>query len=233
MPKFPPFRFFGTFPQVASNESVPCLGQFGGSQSNSSISSLNQSLPMWWLLYKLTMNVNIYLQNPPQAFPKSGSANFDVVFTSPESPKNKICREENVIAGNGSLENVATTGDWPVLAGFSPVEEEYFALAPFLCDSLHVNFYCQIAGMASIIAEAYITSSLNELGTDDSGIPLANPPFHNLNFSEITIETPYSDPITLYGVVNVYDYTAGDGGVWENIGSGEVTVKNVEWWEVE
>jgi len=233
MPTFPPFKFFGTFPKVASNESVPWLGTFGGAQSNSSISSLNQSLPMWWLLYKLTMNVDIYLQNPPQTYSQSGSANFDIVFTSPESPKNKICKESNVITGGGSVENITTTGDWVVVEGFSPSEVEYFTLAPFLCDSLHANFYCQINGVGSIIAEAYITSSLNDLGTDDSGIPIANPPFHNLNFREIVIEPPYSSPITLYGVVNVYDYTSIDGEVWESIGSGQVTVKDVEWWEVE
>jgi hypothetical protein len=229
MPSFAPFRFFGTFPKIANETLVPWLGEFGGNQSNSTITTAAQSLPIWWLLYRMRFNVDISLTTPPEISPsKSGSANFDMVFTSPDSPNIKICRESNIINGEGEVENANLSGDW--LAG--PVDYSQFTLAPFACESLHVNFYCQITGISSIAAEAYITSSENSLGADDDGPPPEGN-VENLNFQTFTITPPNSPtPVTLYGAVNVYQYDSGSG-IWLNSGSGSIALGEVEWWEVE
>ena len=223
MPTFPPFNFFGTFPQIASNESVPWLVGVGGSQSNSTINNLKQSIPMWWLLYKLTINVDISLANSGTM--RSGSANFDIVFTSPESPKNRICRENNLIDGGGVVENFSSSGDW--VNSPPPSNGTLFSLNPFLCDSLHVCFYTALENVSSIPAEAYVTSSENSFGANDSGLPSD---VENLKFKEITIDSPYSDPINLYGAINMFQPSST---TTQNTGSGDISVKSVEWWEVE
>ncbi len=228
MPTFSPFTYFGAFPKPAIQSSAPWLEDLGGTQSNSSIEEYKHSIPIWWLLYKLTLSVEVSMTTPVEiSTTKSGIAQFDLVFTSDISPTSRFCRPSNIISGTGEAENVTTTGDWDSSGGV--VDNAYFTLAPFQCERLHVNFYGSIQGMSSIEGEVYLTSSKNSYGFPDGGNLGAD--VENFYSSTLNITTPDGYTVDVYAYMNYYKYIdESTGDEWVNRCSGEVSIKDIEWW---